>query len=141
MTEAKNPLELHDKARLIVEAAMERKAEAIRVLQVHDLTSFADVFVLLTGRSDRQVRAIADHIAQTLKDRGDAPMGIEGLDEGVWVLLDCNDVIVHVFDPEARTRYDLDRLWHDAPLLDLGIEGVETDGPGPPEGVKEKLAQ
>lgn len=141
MTDTPSPLALRDKARLIVEAALERKAEDVRVLQVQDLTSFADLFVLLTGRADRQVRAIADHIAQTLKNRDDAPMGIEGLDEGSWVLLDCNDVIVHAFDPDARTRYDLDRLWHDAPTLDLGIEGINRDGPEPPEGMKEKLAR
>ncbi len=115
------------KARWIVEAALERKAERPVVLEMRELTSFADTFVILTGRSDRQVRSIASAILEKLKAEGDPPLGVEGLDDGSWVLIDCNDAIVHVFDPETRTQYDLERLWRDAPRIDLGIEGVEAD--------------
>lgn len=115
------------KGKAIVEAALERKAERPVVLAMRDLTSYADVFVILTGRSDRQVRAIAQSIIETLKAQGDPPLGVEGLDDGNWVLIDCNDAIVHVFDPETRVQYDLERLWRDAPRIDLGIEGVDPD--------------
>ena len=115
------------KAMLIVEAALDRKAERPIVLDVRKLTSFADTFVILSGQSDRQVRSIADAVVHALKQSGDQPLGVEGLDDGNWVLIDCNDSIVHVFDPETRERYDLERLWRDAPRLDLEIEGVEAD--------------
>ena len=119
-----DPLE---KARWIVEAALELKAERPISLDMRQLTSYADTFVILTGRSDRQVRAIADSIVQTLKARNEAPLAVEGLADGNWVLIDCNDAIVHVFDPETRIQYDLESLWRDAPRLDLGIAGVDPN--------------
>ncbi len=119
----------NEKAKRIVEAALERKAERPIVLDMRSLTAYADTFVILSGRSDRQVRSIADAIVQTLKSVGTPPLGVEGLDDGKWVLIDCNDSIVHVFDPETRELYDLERLWRDAPRLDLGIEGVEANPP------------
>ena len=115
------------KARWIVEAALDRKAERPIVLDMQALTSYADTFVILTGRSDRQVRSIADSILEALKANGEPPLGVEGLDDGNWVLIDCNDAIVHVFDPETREKYDLERLWRDATRLDLGIEGVDPN--------------
>ena len=115
------------KARWIVDAALEMKAERPIVLDMRALTSYADSFIILTGRSDRQVRSIAESIVKALKEQGDAPLGVEGLDDGNWVLIDCNDAIVHVFDPETREQYDLERLWRDAPRLDLQIEGVEAN--------------
>ena len=116
-----NPMPSHDKARAIVNAALERKAEEPVALDVSTLTSFADAFVLLVGRSDRQVRSIAEEVTRMLKQTGDPPLGVEGLDEGRWVLIDGNDVICHVFSPEARAQYDLERLWHDAPPIELDL--------------------
>jgi ribosome-associated protein len=108
------------KAKLIVEAALDRMAERPIVLDVRDLTSYADTFVILSGRSDRHVRSISEAIVHALKANDDQPLGVEGLDDGNWVLIDCNDAIVHVFDPETRERYDLERLWRDAPRVELG---------------------
>lgn len=116
-----------EKARWIVEAALEMKAELPIVLDMRQVTSYADTFIVLTGRSDRQVRSIADSISVALKQHGEAPLGVEGLDDGSWVLIDCNDSIVHLFDPETRVQYDLERLWRDAPRLDLEIEGVDPN--------------
>jgi ribosome-associated protein len=112
--------ERREKMRVIVDAALERKAEDVLVLDVRKLTSFTDTFVVLTGRSDRQVRSIADNIARELKSWGDRPMGVEGMNDGRWVLLDCNDVVVHVFESDAREHYDLERLWDDAPRIGIG---------------------
>lgn len=125
-----------EKARWIVEAALERKAERPIVLDMTNLTFYADAFVILTGRSDRQVRAIAEAVIDALRAHGESPIGVEGLDDGYWVLIDCNDMIVHVFDPEARDKFDLERLWQDAPRVDLGIEGIEADPApeSPPSG-------
>ena len=111
------PIDPRPKAKWIVEAALERKAERAVALDMRSLTSYADSFVILTGRSDRQVRSIAENVVKRLKERGDAPLGVEGMNDGRWVLIDANDVIVHVFDPEARVRYDLERLWSDQPRI------------------------
>jgi len=126
-----------EKSRCIVLAALERGALEPIVLDVSAVTSFADRVVLLSGRSGRQVRAIADAIVDALLERDEKPLGIEGLDEGRWVLIDCNDVIVHVFDPEIRDRYDLERLWSDAPRLDLLALGVPAAALAQAEGEAE----
>ena len=110
-----------EKARQVVLAALERKAERPVALDVSELTSFAEAFVIVGGRSDRQERAIADEVVKTLKQAGDPPLGVEGLNEGRWVLIDCNDVICHVFAPEAREHYDLERLWRDAAPIELDL--------------------
>jgi len=107
------------KLALIVEAANDRKAVDLVGLDVREISSFADTFVIATGTSDRHVRSIADAIEAALKAHGDSPLGIEGYDEGRWVLVDCGDAIVHIFQPEIREHYDLERLWSDAPNLEL----------------------
>ena len=119
----------------ILEAALERNALMPLVMDIHEVTSFADAFVLLSGRSDRQVRAIAESIIDALRKAGDDPLGVEGLDDGRWVLIDCNDVIVHVFEPEMRDLYALERLWSDAPnidLLELGLDPAALEAAGEP---------
>ena len=107
------------KAALIVEAAHERKADDVIGLDVRQISSFADTFIIATGTSDRHVRSVADSIEAALKAQGDPPMGIEGQDEGRWILVDCGDTIVHIFQREIRDHYDLERLWSDAPSLEL----------------------
>jgi len=111
-----------EKAQVVVEASLERAAEEVVALYVGNAVSFADIFVICTGRSDRQVRSIADAIEEAVVKRGERALGIEGYDEGRWVLMDFADVIVHVFQQEVRRHYDLERLWSDAPKLDLRIE-------------------
>ena len=120
--------ESHDKARRIALAALERKAERPIAFDVSELTSFTEAMVVVTGRSDRQVRAIAEEVVKMLKQAGDAPLGVEGTDEGRWVLIDCNDVICHVFDTEARDHYDLERLWRDASPIELELPDAVIAG-------------
>ena len=108
------------KAAVIVEAAEERKGLDVLALDVREVASFADTFVLATGTSDRHVRSVSDAIKAALEQHGEKPLGIEGYDEGRWVLIDCGDVIVHVFQEEVREHYDLERLWSDASQLQLG---------------------
>ncbi len=108
-----------EKARAIAEAALDRGAEDVVALDVRGVASFADTFIVATGRSDRQVRAIADSIREALSAHGERPIGVEGYDEGRWVLIDFGDVIVHVFQAEVRAYYDLERLWSDADELQL----------------------
>jgi len=132
MTEAQSehqPLSPREKARIVIAAALERKAERPVALDVSGLTSFSEVFVILGGRSDRQVRAIADAVVRALKQHGEAPLGVEGMDEGHWVLIDANDVVCHVFDEETRERYDLERLWSDAtPIVFEEVAIAAEDG-------------
>jgi ribosome-associated protein len=100
-------------------AALDRKAEDIVALDVRELTPFTDTFVIVTGTSDRHARSIADSITDAMAKRGEKPLGTEGHEEGRWVLIDLDDVIVHVFQDEVRRNYDLERLWSDAPALDV----------------------
>lgn len=108
-----------------VRAVLERKAEDLVALDVRRLTSYADVFILCTGRSSRQVVAIAQHVHDALKKQGIRPFSIEGMKEGHWVLLDYGDVILHVFYEPVRRFYDLEGLWVDAKRIDCSrMEGT-----------------
>ena len=100
-------------------AAESKKAAEIRVLDLTAVTSFADYFVICTATSGRQMQAITDEITARMKERGEPPNGIEGYDQGDWVLSDYGDVIVHVFSEKARTFYDLDRLWRQARAVEI----------------------
>jgi ribosome-associated protein len=108
-------LTLAEKTRLCALAADSRKAEDIVVLDVEQLSSVAEHFLICSGSSDRQVRAIADAIAEELAQHGEKPRAMEGYQKGTWVLIDCADLIVHVFDDDTRRFYDLERLWYRAP--------------------------
>ena len=112
-------------ARCAVKAMTERKALNIVVMDLRDASgSVADYFVLATGGSDRQIRAIASAVQQDLKETcSERPWHTEGLEHLQWVVLDYVDVVVHVFNQEKRDYYDLERLWADA-----RIERVPTDG-------------
>ena len=101
----------------MVEAALDRKAEDIVVMDLAGLTDFTDVFVIASGRSEHQVRAIADAVVQRAAAEGRNPIGIEGYTAGRWVLVDLGDVIVHAFLPDEREVYRLERLWGDAPVV------------------------
>lgn len=106
-----------EKVRIIVDAALAKKAEDVLALDVRELVSFADSFVIATGSSDRHVRSIVDGVEEALRASGERPLGIEGAEEGRWVLIDCDDAVVHVFQRDVRRHYDLERLWSDAPKL------------------------
>jgi ribosome-associated protein len=102
---------------LYLEAALGRKAEDILVLDVRGLTSIADYFIICSGRSNRQVSAIAEHIERFLKKNKVRPISVEGKREGHWVLMDYGDVLIHVFFEDTRRFYDLEGLWSDAKRL------------------------
>jgi len=95
--------------------AQERKARDVMVLDLRGISSATDFFLLATGRSDVQVKAIAQHIVDELRDDGHRPNHVEGLQGGRWALLDYIDFVVHVFHPQARAFYQLENLWGDAP--------------------------
>jgi ribosome-associated protein len=99
-------------------AAGDKQARRVAVLDVRDLIVITDYFVIASGTTERQVRTIADEVETALRTRGVRPARREGETEGLWVLLDFVDVVVHVFREEERDFYDLERLWADAPTVE-----------------------
>ena len=106
--------EIFEDVRAAVEAAEEKKAQDLVVLQVAEITSFTDYFIICSGSSTRQVQAIADAISEQLKKRGVRPMNTEGYANAEWVLIDFGTFVAHIFTETSRRFYDLERLWRDA---------------------------
>ncbi|MGA3277295.1 ribosome silencing factor [Lactiplantibacillus pentosus] len=104
---------------LTVEAADDKRADDIVALDVAEVSLMADYFVILSADSKRQVQAIADNIVEFIRKAGSDVKSVEGRTAGEWVLIDAGDVIVHVFQKDARTHYNLEKLWSDAPLVDV----------------------
>ena len=105
------PADAAELAHRIVEIASDKKGNDIVMLRTAELTTMADFFVICSGRSDRQVNALSSAIVDELRDDGIRPLGVEGRASSRWVLLDYGSVIVHVFAPEEREYYGLERLW------------------------------
>ena len=99
--------------------AEEKKAKDILILDLREVTSFTDFFVICTSANPRQAQAIADEIGKQLKTLGELPISSEGYDSGEWVLLDYGDFLVHIFSEAARKYYDLERLWRPAKVVSL----------------------
>jgi ribosome-associated protein len=115
-------------------AAADKKAADILAIEVGPLLVVTDYFLIATGASDRQVGAIADAVEGALRDLGSRPIGREGERELKWVLLDYGDFVVHVFQPAEREFYRLEKLWSDAPRMELPADidsaGLVEAGPG-----------
>jgi len=122
-------LSAEEKTALTIRAAADKKALDMIVLDMREASSITDFFLICSGGSNRQVQAIADAIDEQLRERGVASLGVEGYEEARWILMDYGDVIVHVFSQDTREFYDLERLWANAPKVDLTDEsgGVVPD--------------
>lgn len=107
-------------ARIAADAALDKKAEDVVILDVGGLSSYADCFVIASGTSDRQVAAIAESVEEQMKKAGHRPIGVEGQGVAHWILLDFGDVVVHVFYDEVRSHFDLEGLWSDAKRIQVG---------------------
>ena len=118
-----------DKARLCLRFIRERKALDPLLLEVEELTSFADYFVIASGNSSRQVQAITRHVKQKMRDEGFLSDGVEGEQEGHWVLLDYGDVVIHLFYQPVREFYDLEGLWIEASRMSLEDQKIGEDEP------------
>jgi len=124
---------------LVVDALDDRRAKDIVVLDLTEVSATLDYFIIATGESHLQLRALEDAVRERLKLHGFPPRGVEGPSHR-WVLIDYGDVVAHIFQAEVRAHYDLERLWSEAPALDLSALGVDlppetsagpsTDGPG-----------
>jgi ribosome-associated protein len=105
----------------------EIKAIDVRVLDVRPLTDITDFMIIASGRSNRQVRALADEVVAEATLRGVRPLGVEGFDQGIWVLVDLGDVVVHVMQPATREFYQLERLWDDTAVSSERVRDPVAD--------------
>ncbi len=123
MTASQRALEL---LRTAARAADAKQGADLVALDVSEPLPLADIFLLVTGRNERNVVAIAEEIEDKLLEIGQKPLRREGRTEGRWVLLDFGDLVVHVFHEEDRMYYSLERLWRDCPVIPLEIESQQT---------------
>ncbi|HEY2847661.1 MAG TPA: ribosome silencing factor [Pyrinomonadaceae bacterium] len=115
--------DLDPEVKLAIECAAEKKALDMRVLDLRDIASFTEFFIICSGTNQRQVQAIADEIEERLKkELQTRPVRIEGYNSAEWLLMDYGDFIVHIFNKEAREFYDLERLWRDARKVEVPAE-------------------
>lgn len=119
-------------ALLLVRALDSKKGQDILLLETDGLTTLSDYFVLCTGTSAPQLKALADAAEKSMKENGMLPHHVEGHRGGTWILQDYGDVVLHLFSPEAREFYDLDRLWQDAKKVDLS-DVLAGGGPAAPQ--------
>ena len=120
----RSPITAEETARLCARVADDKKANDLLVLRVREVFSIADYFVICTVNSGPQGRAIADEIEEQLRKAGRRHIGIEGREEGSWILLDYGDVVVHIFMPGTRDYYQIEMLWGDAPRVDLTADSA-----------------
>ncbi len=110
-TEKPNPMDAEALNKLVIDLLDDIKAQNITVLDVQGRTSVTDSMIIANGTSSRHVQAVADHVADKIKEKGINAIGSEGRGNSDWVLIDLGDVVVHVMTPQAREYYDLERLW------------------------------
>jgi ribosome-associated protein len=113
-TQARTEIDPGDLAHRIVEVASDKKASDVVLLRTAEVTTMADYFVICSGRSDRQVQVLGHAIVDELRKEGIRPLGVEGRGAARWILLDYGSVVVHVFSPEEREYYGLERFWSNA---------------------------
>jgi len=113
------PLKSRDLAVTAATAALKKKALDVTILEVSGLTVIADYFVICSGESTTQVKAVASFIEEELARKRLKPLGVEGAAYSHWILLDYGDVIVHVFEKETRSYYNLEKLWMDAKVIEI----------------------
>lgn len=111
-----------DISELVIEALEEVKAKDIVRLDVRDMTAVTDYMIVASGTSNRHVKALADNVAEKSKAAGHRPVGIEGADGSEWILIDLNDILVHVMLPRIREFYNLEKLWSLSPAKELAAK-------------------
>ncbi len=127
--------QVEEDLRKVATLSLEKRGENLVALDVRPLVDYMDFMLVVTGRSARQTRAIAQWIIQGMKRDGHVPLSRSGMDIGSWICLDYVDFVVHIFDPETRDYYDLELLWGDAERFDLAIDEstIEIDDVEPIE--------
>ena len=117
-----------------VNACLTKKAQDLTILDVRNLSSFTDYFIICTGTSDRQVQAVCSAVQEYMKEKGIRPLGIEGERHGRWILMDYGDVVIHIFYEAVRELYDLERLWSEAPQQKIPDDTIRLNTLGEETG-------
>lgn len=128
----RNNLDSYKLANKVTDLIFRKKGYDVKILDLRNLTTITDYFVLCSGDSDTQVKAIADEVDKGLRDEGINPWHKEGYKALNWILIDFVDVVVHVFKKDIRDYYNLEKLWGDAPLIDVMdplVEKAKTPSP------------
>ena len=115
-----------EKALLCLKIVKERKAVHPVLFEVGHLTSISDYFLIAGGNSNRQVQAITKHVGRRMKEEGFRAYGVEGEQQGHWVLMDYSDVVIHIFFQPVREFYDLEGLWSEAPRIETGEDEIDS---------------
>jgi ribosome-associated protein len=120
--------EIDERVLMALQAAAEKKAIDTALLDLREIASFTDFFVIVSGSNERQVQAISDEVVETLKKNGSSVARVEGYKTAEWILLDYGDFVVHVFNENARKFYDLERLWRESKRVELPAElsGIDS---------------
>ncbi len=116
------PAELDERIWMALAAAAEKKAINSVMLDLREIASFTDYFIIASGTNERQVQAISDEVVETLKKAGEPVLRVEGYKTAEWILLDCGDFVVHIFGEKSRAFYDLERLWRESRRVELPPE-------------------
>ena len=114
-----NTLDTLEKVKLAVAALEDKKAADIKVLDISEISVIADFFIIATGANEPQIKAMVDNVDEVLSKHGIKPKSTEGYNNANWVLLDYGDIIIHIFDEENRSFYDLERIWRDGKEIEL----------------------
>lgn len=122
MIKSKKPLTGKKKAVLAARCLESKKALDILLLDVSEITTIADYFIIATGEAKRHIKACSDYVDEVLSSKGENPHHLEGISNLEWVLMDYGDVIIHIFDKDSRLHFGLERLWGDAPEIDYRVK-------------------
>ena len=110
---------INNTPKTVINALQDKKAENIQIIDIHEISTVADYFVITSGSNRSQVQALADNVEEKLAANEIRPKNIEGYNTANWILLDYRDILIHIFDKESRGFYDLERLWRDGKLVDI----------------------
>ena len=109
---------LNDILKTIIDALEDKKAENIQIIDISEVSTIADYFIITNGTNTSQLQSLSDHVEEKLSKNGIRPKNIEGYNTANWILMDYSDILVHIFDKESRGFYDLERIWRDGKAID-----------------------
>ncbi|MDE6917879.1 MAG: ribosome silencing factor [Lachnospiraceae bacterium] len=110
---------MNDTLKTVIDALEDKKAENIQLIDIHEVSTIADYFVITNGSNQSQIQAMSDNVAERLAKHEIHPRNVEGYSAANWILMDYNDILVHIFDKESRGFYDLERIWRDGKTVNI----------------------
>ena len=110
---------MNNTLKTMIDALDEKKAENIQLIDISEVSTIADYFIITNGTNTSQIQALSDHVEEKLSKNGIRPKSIEGYNTANWILMDYSDILVHIFDQESRGFYDLERIWRDGKVIDV----------------------